>query len=70
MMSDIPHSLPEGVEAHGRSIDFTANNRPLKLQRTHTIKPGPWGLIHVLEGRIHFELEAPWQRRPLPKATT
>ena len=59
-MSDIPNRLPEGLEAYGRSIDFTADNLPLKLQRTHTTRPGTWGLIHVLEGRIHFELEAPF----------
>lgn len=59
MTSDIPHSLPGGLEAYGRSIDFTTDNLPLKLQRVHATKPGTWGLIHVLEGRIHFELEAP-----------
>jgi hemoglobin len=59
MMSDIPHNLPLGLEAYGRSIDFTADNLPLKLQRAHTTRPGTWGLIHVLEGRLHFELEAP-----------
>lgn len=55
----IPDSLPDGLEAYARSPDFTPETIPGKLQENHSTKPGTWGLIHVLEGRIHYRLEAP-----------
>lgn len=58
-MSDIPASLPEGLESYARSPDFTPESLPAKLQSAHSVKPGTWGLIHVLEGRLRYELEPP-----------
>lgn len=58
-MTQIPNSLPDGVSAYARSPDFTPDNLPEKLQSAHSVKDGTWGLIHVLEGRILYTLEAP-----------
>lgn len=61
MMSEIPASLPKGLVSYARSPDFTPENLPAKLQAAHSIKPGTWALIHVLEGRLRYELEPPRQ---------
>jgi hemoglobin len=58
-MTDIPERLPAGYETYGRSPDFTPDNLPAKLQAAHSTKPGTWGLLHVLEGRLRYTLEAP-----------
>ncbi|WP_347266080.1 DUF1971 domain-containing protein [Paracoccus sp. (in: a-proteobacteria)] len=60
-MSQIPATLPEGLVSYARSPDFTDENLPAKLQSAHRVKPGTWALIHVLEGRLHYELEPPRQ---------
>lgn len=53
--------LPDGFESYGRSPDFTSDNLPAQLRSAHSTKPGTWGLIHVLEGKIRFQLEPPHQ---------
>lgn len=58
-MSKIPASLPQGVTAYSRSPDFTPETLPAKLQSAHAIKTGTWALLHVLEGRVRYCLEAP-----------
>lgn len=58
-MTDIPAKLPHNAEAYGRSPDFTFDNLPDKLRSAHSTKAGTWGLLHVLEGKIRFELEPP-----------
>lgn len=60
-MSRIPHELPPGFKAYGRSPDFTSDNLPAKLQSAHSTKAGTWGLLHVLEGVVHYRLESPHQ---------
>lgn len=60
-MSDIPMALPAGVTAYSRTPDFTPENIPEKLRAAHSTKPGTWGLLHVLEGRLLYRLEAPRQ---------
>lgn len=58
-MSSIPTELPAGLEAYARSPEFTSDNLPAKLQASHATKAGTWGLLHVLEGKILYRLEAP-----------
>lgn len=58
-MTDIPTKLPDDAEAYGRSPDFTSGNLPDKLRSAHSTKAGTWGLLHVLEGRVRYELEPP-----------
>jgi hemoglobin len=60
-MSTIPHELPPGFKAYGRSPDFTSDNLPAKLQSAHSTKAGTWGVLHVLEGVLHYRLESPHQ---------
>lgn len=58
-MSDIPQKLPAGFAAYARSPDFTPETLPVKLQTAHTTKAGTWALLHVLEGKVMYELEPP-----------
>jgi hemoglobin len=58
-MSEIPNQLPPGLEAYGRSPDFTTDTLPPRLQSAHSTKPGTWGLLHVVAGRVRYVLEAP-----------
>lgn len=55
----IPSELPGDVVAYGRTPDFTLETLPEALTSGHTTKPGVWGLIHVLEGRLFYALEPP-----------
>jgi tellurite resistance-related uncharacterized protein len=60
-MSQIPTALPAEFEAYGRSPEFTPGTLPTKLQAAHSTKAGTWGLLHVLEGKIRYQLEAPYE---------
>ncbi|CAH1696141.1 conserved hypothetical protein [Hyphomicrobiales bacterium] len=57
----IPLQIPVGFEAYGRSPDFTSETLPARLQSAHSTKAGTWGLLHVLEGEVLFQLEAPYR---------
>lgn len=67
-MSIIPNELPANFEAYGRSPDFTSENLPAKLRSAHSTKAGTWGLLHVLEGKILYQLEAPYSGSALVAA--
>lgn len=67
-MSTIPKQMPAGFAAYGRSPDFTPDNLPARLKSAHSTKPGVWGLIHVLSGKILYQLEAPHQGEQLASA--
>lgn len=58
-MSDILKSLPPGLVAYSRSPDFTPATLPAKLQSAHFTKSGVWALLHVLEGKVLYQLEPP-----------
>lgn len=60
-MTDIPARIPDGLEAYARSPDFTPATLPASLRAAHATKPGTWGLLHVLEGEVLYELEPPRQ---------
>jgi hemoglobin len=64
----IPKELPTGFEAYGRSPDFTPDNMPARLKSAHSTKAGTWGLLRVLEGKIFFQLEAPFEGERLAAA--
>lgn len=55
-------TLPPDVRPYSRSPDFTEVTVPAALRRAHDTKPGVWGLIHVLEGRLAYRVTDP--RRP------
>jgi hemoglobin len=67
-MSTIPKELPAGFEAYGRSPEFTPENLPARLQAAHSTKAGTWALLHVLEGKILYQLEAPYEGEQLAAA--
>jgi tellurite resistance-related uncharacterized protein len=54
--------LPPDVRPYQRTPEFTEATTPAGLLRAHDTKPGVWGLIHVLEGRLAYRVTDP--RRP------
>jgi uncharacterized protein YeaO (DUF488 family)/tellurite resistance-related uncharacterized protein len=54
--------LPAPARPYRRTDVFTEATVPAGLLRAHTTKPGVWGLIHVLEGRLAYRVLDP--RRP------
>lgn len=58
-MSRIPKNLPAGLVAYGRSTEFTPETLPAQFKAAHSTKAGTWGLLHVLEGKVLYSLEAP-----------
>jgi len=38
---------------------FEATNLPLALRSRHSTKPGVWGVIRVLEGRVRYQILEP-----------
>ena len=46
--------IPPGLVPAGGSLDFTRETIPDALQREHTLGPGYWGVLHVIEGSILF----------------
>ncbi len=67
-MTTIPSEIPPGFAAYGRSPDFFSDNLPAKLQSAHSTKAGTWGLLHVLEGVVHFRLAPPHQGERIVRA--
>ena len=54
-MSDAaPSGLPAGVVAYRRTPIFDQDTIPAGLRREHRTASGVWGLITVVEGRLHF----------------
>ena len=67
-MSHIPEKLPAGLVSYARSPEFTPKNLPAKLQAAHSTKAGTWGLLHVLEGTVRYQLEPPHEGEQLVRA--
>jgi tellurite resistance-related uncharacterized protein len=51
--------LPSDLVAYRRTPEFTELTVPEGLLRAHSTKPGAWGLIHVLEGRLAYRITDP-----------
>jgi tellurite resistance-related uncharacterized protein len=51
--------LPSDVRPYRRTDVFTEATVPAALLRAHNTKPGVWGLIHVLEGRLAYRVTDP-----------
>jgi tellurite resistance-related uncharacterized protein len=54
--------IPDGHRPYKRTADFDAQSMPEALRRDHATKAGVWGVIHVLEGRLRYLVEAPLAR--------
>jgi hemoglobin len=57
----IPKQIPDGFKSYGRSPEFTPETLPARLRSAHSTKSGTWGLLHVLEGEIRYQLEPPYR---------
>ena len=49
--------LPSGVEPYRQTAEFDEHTLPAGLRSRHTLKPGTWGRIVVLEGRLLYTIE-------------
>src|SRR5687767_15174268 len=56
MPSPAAERLPPGLEPYRRTADFTETTVPGGLLQAHSTKVGVWGLIHVLDGRLLYEV--------------
>lgn len=54
--------LPANATPYRRTETFTESTVPAGLLRAHTTKEGAWALIHVLTGRLRYQITDP--RRP------
>jgi tellurite resistance-related uncharacterized protein len=52
-------ALPAAARPYARTAEFTEATIPAGLLKAHTTKPGSWGLIHVLEGRLAYRIRDP-----------
>ena len=52
-------TLPADARPYKRTEVFTEATVPAGLLKAHTTKPGTWGLIHVLEGRLGYRVDDP-----------
>lgn len=51
--------LPAGHVPYKRTRDFDQRSIPDGLRKDHSTKPGVWGVIHVLAGRLRYIVELP-----------
>jgi tellurite resistance-related uncharacterized protein len=49
-----PPLSPTAAEPYKRTAVFDENTLPDGLRRAHRTKPGVWGVIRVLEGRLRY----------------
>jgi len=57
--------LPAGYQPYKQTRPFDQDTVPDALRSNHTTKPGIWGVIHVLEGRLLYVVEPPLSRELL-----
>jgi tellurite methyltransferase len=51
-------SLPPGVTQYKQTAEFDEQTLPNGLRSRHTLKPGTWGRIVVLEGELLYVIES------------
>lgn len=56
-------ALPSDARAYRRTDVFDEASLPKGLLKAHSTKPGVWGLIHVLEGRLAYRVTDPARAR-------
>ncbi|MDE0058117.1 MAG: DUF1971 domain-containing protein [Defluviicoccus sp.] len=52
-------TLPEGVSSYASTQEFTEESVPANLLKSHRTKPGAWGKIVVLDGRLRYRIIEP-----------
>lgn len=55
-MTEAVPILPANVRPYRRSAVFDEATIPAGLRRRHCTKPGVWGVIRVLDGRLHYRV--------------
>ncbi len=51
--------LPAGYTPYKRTPELDEHSIPAGLRKDHATKPGLWGVIHVLTGRLRYIVEPP-----------
>ena len=51
--------IPAGYIAYKRTAVFDESSIPPGLKKNHSTKPGVWGVIHVLSGRLRYCIDGP-----------
>ena len=51
--------LPPDARSYRRTDTFTETTVPTALLKSHRTKQGTWALIHVLEGRLAYQIVEP-----------
>lgn len=64
-MPDPADELPAGLVAYRRTPLFDQDTMPAGLRHEHRTKPGVWGLIQVVEGRLRYRVLDPAGERML-----
>ena len=59
MTADRTPPLSSTATPYARTAVFDENSLPAALRRKHRIKPGAWGVIRVLEGRLRYHVLDP-----------
>ena len=54
-----PRELPPPASPYRRTSVFTESTLPASLRREHRTKPGVWGVIRVLDGRLRYRVLNP-----------
>ncbi|MCY4345108.1 MAG: DUF1971 domain-containing protein [Gammaproteobacteria bacterium] len=49
-------ALPKGASEYARTREFSESSIPANLRRRHRTRPGTWGRIVVLEGRLRYRI--------------
>lgn len=52
-------TLPHDVRPYHRTPEFTNITVPNALLSEHTTKPGTWGVIHVVKGKLDYHILEP-----------
>jgi tellurite resistance-related uncharacterized protein len=55
----VPLASPPAAVPYKRTSVFDENTLPAGLRREHRTKPGVWGVIRVLEGRLRYRVLDP-----------
>lgn len=51
--------MPKDFVPYRRTSVFNVNTMPDGLRKNHATKPGVWGIIHVLQGKLRYRIDAP-----------
>ena len=52
--------IPADYTAYRRTPTFTSETMPIGLRKQHSTQPGIWGVIHVIEGCLRYQIYAPY----------